>query len=80
LRWCFPIFNTKDPSGGCVFNISKETTKRELISIEGIDERTKRMSCLNLSGGFTNAVEIACAMWKLPDLDTMLDSFIKTQP
>lgn len=66
------------PNGECVFNISKETTKRELIKIKGIDERTKRMSSINLSSGYVNAVEIACSLYKLPTFDQLLQEFEKS--
>lgn len=66
------------PFGGIVFNISKETTVKELISIEGIDEKTKRMATINLSGGVTNSVEIATTIYGLPTLDKWLDEFETT--
>ena len=33
------------------------------------------MAGLNLSGGPTNAVEISCKLFNLPELDVMLKSF-----
>ncbi len=36
------------------------------------------MSGINLSGGFTNSVEIACSLFKLPSLDMLLTEFEKT--
>ena len=65
------------PNGGSVFNISRETTHRELCKIEGVSEYKRRMCGINLSGGQTNAVEIACDLFKLPTLDTLLESFKK---
>lgn len=64
------------PNGGASLNISKETTKRELLKIEGLDEREIRMGGINLSGGHTNAVEIACSLYKLPTFDVLLSRFI----
>jgi hypothetical protein len=61
------------PNGIIVFNISKETTMKELISIEGVNEDTKRMATINLSGGCTNAVEICNTIFGLPTLDKWLD-------
>ncbi len=59
------------PNGEVAFNISKGTTKKELISIEGVSEFQRRMQGINLSGGPTNSVEF-CQMIlsapKLPDL------------
>lgn len=65
------------PNGEVVFNISKETTKKELCSVEGIPERTQRMQGVNLSSGVTNAVEFATTMYGLPNMDTLLDSFME---
>jgi len=65
------------PNGGACFNISKETTKRELLKIEGVEERAVRMSGIDLSSGFTNAVEIATSLFGLPNFDTLLESYQK---
>lgn len=67
--------NINDPNGGSVFNISRETTHRELCKIEGVSEYTRRMCGINLSGGQTNAVEVACGLFKLPTMDILLESF-----
>lgn len=64
------------PTGERVFNVSKETTSKEIISIEGVDETTQRMSTINLSAGRVNAVEICCALYGLPTLDQMRDAFL----
>jgi hypothetical protein len=63
------------PNGGATFNISKETTKREIISVEGAEEKTVRMEGINLSSGFTNAVEIATNLFNLPSFDVLLSEF-----
>lgn len=63
------------PNGECVFNISKETTSKELLSIEGIDETTQRMGTINLSAGRTNAVEICTTLYSMPTFDMLLDAF-----
>lgn len=65
------------PNGECVFNISKATTKKELCRIQGVDEQTQRMQGINLSGGVSNAVEFCSAMFGLPTMDEMLESFMK---
>ena len=61
------------PNGQAVFNISKGTTRTELISIEGIDEEVFRMHGMNLSGGSTNALAYCQAMFVFPTL-TELDA------
>lgn len=63
------------PTAGACFNVSKETTKRELLKIDGLDDRTQRMECINISAGHTNAVEVACKLYSLPTLDNILDEF-----
>jgi hypothetical protein len=60
-----------------VFNISKETTKKELVSIEGVGEYVRRMQGINLSAGATNSVEFCSAMFGMPSLDKMLEAFVR---
>jgi hypothetical protein len=63
------------PNGGAVDNISRETTAKELVKINGVDEYTQRMMGINLSGGHTNAVEICCGLFGLPPLHVLLEAF-----
>ena len=63
------------PTGQVVLNISKETTLRELFSIEGIPEEVKRANSINLTAGHVNAVEFCEAIFSLPSFDQMLDRF-----
>lgn len=63
------------PNGGCVFNISKETTKTELCRIRGVSETMQRMQGVNLSGGHTNAVEFCVGMFSLPTMEELLQAF-----
>lgn len=63
------------PVGEAVFNVSQSTTRCEVTGIEGVDEITQRRASINLSAGHTNATEIACAVYKLPTLETMLEKF-----
>ena len=69
--------SVRDPNGGVAINISKETTKKELSSVEGVDEHTKRMCTINLSAGHVNAVEICTNLLGMPSLDQMLEAFNK---
>jgi len=64
-----------DPNGGVAFNISKETTKKEVISVENVDENTRRMCTINLSAGHVNAIEICTNLLGMPSLDQMLEAF-----
>ena len=59
-----------------MFNISKATTHRELISIDGVSDYTRRMQGINLSGGATNAVEITSTLFSMPTLNEMLNQFM----
>lgn len=67
------------PNGGAVFNVSKETTRKEMGRIKGIDEYTQRMQGINLiSGGHVNSVEYCINMFNFPTLSDMLKTFEKT--
>lgn len=68
------------PNGGAVFNISRETTSKEIVQIEGVDEYTQRMAGINLSGGHVNAVEICTNLFKMPPLAKILEEFEKQLP
>jgi hypothetical protein len=67
------------PTNECVMNVSKETTSKELIEVEGIDETSKRMQTINFSSGRTNATEFCTNMFGLPTFDQLLDAFKTTQ-
>ena len=67
-----------DPNAGIAYNMSKETTKKEIISVEGVDEHTRRMCTINLSAGHVNALEICHNLLGMPTLDDMLESFNRT--
>lgn len=66
------------PNGGVCLNISKETTKKEIISVQGVDEHTRRMCTINLSAGHVNALEICTNLLGMPTLDQMLESFTQS--
>lgn len=63
------------PNGECVFNVSKETTFRELCRVENVPESVQRAQGINLSGGATNAVEIATEFFGLPSLEQLLQAY-----
>lgn len=65
------------PNGGAVFNISKETTHKELHKINGVSEAVQRVQGINLSAGHTNAVEIANGLYGLPQMEEFLEAFEK---
>lgn len=63
------------PNGESVFNISKETTKKELLTIEGVSEGVRRMQGINLSAGATNAVEFCTGMFHMPQMTQWLEAY-----
>lgn len=66
------------PLGQCATNSSKETTVREVCSIEGISDDDRRRQGLNLSGGQTNAAEFCQTIMGYPKFDDVLESFMAT--
>lgn len=60
------------PSDTSVANVSKSTTKRELISIEGVSEDVFRMNNLNLVLGSCNSLEYGIEMFNLPKPEELL--------
>lgn len=63
------------PNGESVFNVSRETTAKEIVKIDGVDEYTQRMMGINLSGGHVNAVEVCTGLLGLPTMVQMLNAF-----
>lgn len=56
------------PNGETCFNISKETTVRELSSVEGISEDVFRKQNMGVSAGHVNAIEYCTTMMGFPTL------------
>lgn len=54
-------------------NACKETTVREIVKIEGLDETEKRKLGVNLSAGATNACALAASGYRAPDKDHLLN-------
>ncbi len=67
------------PSATITCNVSKETTKRELSKVEGVDGQVFRMQNMNLVSGPVNAIEYCTMMMNFPKLDDLLAGFKKTQ-
>lgn len=68
------------PNNTIVFNVSKETTSKELIEIIGTDgkvypEWMVKMQTINFSGGQTNAAQFCQEMYKLPSFCDLLAAF-----
>jgi hypothetical protein len=63
------------PTATSIANVSKETTKRELISIQNIDEEIFRAQNLNLVLGRINAIEYCTTMFNMPKPEELLNIF-----
>lgn len=61
------------PSATEVANISKGTTKREIIAIEGIEEDDFRIANMNIVMGSVNAMEYSIKMFNAPGPFEILD-------
>ncbi len=63
------------PTNQCVFNVSKETTKREVIKVEGVEQEIFTMQNINLLSGEVNAVDYCTTMFNFPSLLQLSESF-----
>lgn len=63
-----------------VMNISNETTYRELHQIQGLTEQERREFGINLTGGVSNAMEICCKVFGLPNMFQMLEIYKANRP
>lgn len=64
------------PSAQDCMNACKETTMREIVQIEGLNETMKRTIGINLSGGKVNACQIAEVGYRAPSKLTLLDALL----
>lgn len=67
------------PSNEAVLNIGKDTTRKEVCSVENKTWEEVKMQTLNLSGGYTNAIEVCTELLNMPTLDTLLEAFNKNR-
>lgn len=69
------------PSNGQLANVSKDTTIRELLEIEGIEKEEFKKQNINLFFGPVNHVEYCTEMYNFPtvyDIDEYMETIIKT--
>lgn len=66
------------PYGQACLNISRETTVKEIITIEGVDEHTFRMQGIGLSGGPTNSIEYCQLMMNFPSMEELRQQYLNT--
>lgn len=64
------------PTATSVANVSKETTFREVLRIEGIEEIVFRMQNMNLITSSMNSLEYSVAMFNLPKPDSLVQDFL----
>ena len=64
------------PSVQAEMNACKQTTIREIVAIEGLDELEKRTIGVNLSAGIVNSCSISQTAFKVPNKKTLLEAFL----
>jgi len=67
------------PSDGVACNISKQTTMKEIVSIENKTKEEFMMDNINLFSGSVNSVEYCTSMFNFPKLEELLDDEIKKE-
>lgn len=65
------------PSAGVACNISKQTTKKELVSIEGMTKDEFLYENINLFSGTVNSLEYCTSMFNFMSLLEIDDELIK---
>jgi predicted NUDIX family phosphoesterase len=65
------------PTATSVANVSKSTTKREMIRVVDVPEEVFRMQNINFTIGITNALEYSQCMFRLPSPTEALSMFKK---
>lgn len=61
------------PTCTSVANVSKSTTRKEIMAVEGIDEEIFRKQNLNFILGGVNSLEYCTAMFNMPPVHKLLD-------
>lgn len=61
------------PSDTIAANVSKDTTRRELLSIDGMNLEDYRLKNINLFFGHVNAVDYCTSMFKFPTIKELID-------
>ena len=64
------------PSNTLAANVSKDTTKKEIINIEGIQKDVFKLQNINLMFGPVNSIEYCTTMLNFPTID-QIDKYIK---
>ena len=70
------------PNGEVTFNISKETTSKEIVRVEGVSEEDFRAQNMLVQSGHVDAVEYCTKMLnfqRLPNLRTHFNEHMKSK-
>lgn len=67
------------PNGQCCANISRKTTRREIIQIGDLDPMDRRRFGINLTGAHVNAVELAVMAFKAKSFDQALEAWDRSK-
>ncbi len=67
------------PTNTASFNVSKTTTKREVLSVEGVDKKTMYQQMINFSGGRVNSAEFCQVMMGFPTFPELLKAYESKQ-
>lgn len=63
------------PNEQALLNIGQNTTMKEVCKVEGLTDRQQRALGINLTGGFTNAVDICVTTMRAPTMETLLRDY-----
>lgn len=64
------------PLNQFIMNISKQTTAREIASIQGLSEEEKRSAGINMMCGASNAVQLSILLFNAPTRSTLEEKFV----
>lgn len=64
------------PSNGQIANVSKDTTSKELLSVEGIEKDEFKKQNINLFFGAVNHIEYCSTMYNFPTIYN-IDKYMK---
>ena len=68
------------PSDTMAANVSKDTTRKELIEIAGVEKETFKKQNINLFFGEVNTIEYVTTMYNAPtlfELDDIVDELLQ---
>ena len=66
------------PSNGMLANVSKDTTLRELLTVDGVDKEEFKKQNINLFFGPVNQIEYCTTMYNFPTVYE-IEEFVKNK-